>query len=150
MYLINHFLDKLVFGQPAPDVDSANTTNAATGTGSLGTQVDSCTTTYGRAPNFLLVDVSFSPISQNDCLIFVKFYEYGGGSVFEVAASINGVTYSPATPIATPISTTSTSSSSGSSNGASSSFRELLLYQQQFLAYIIVLASIGFGACTVI
>lgn len=58
MYLINHFLDKLVFGQPAPDVDKANVTNAASGDGSLGAQVDTCNTAEGRSPNFLLVDVS--------------------------------------------------------------------------------------------
>ena len=33
----------------------------------------------------------------------LQFYEYGGGSVFEVAATANGVTYNPTTPIATPI-----------------------------------------------
>ena len=58
MYLINHFLDKLVLGQPAPDVDKANQTNAATGVGSLGVQVDTCVGQWGRNPNFMLVDVS--------------------------------------------------------------------------------------------
>ena len=32
----------------------------------------------------------------------LQFYEFGGGSVFEVAATANGVTYNPSTPIATP------------------------------------------------
>ncbi|KII94109.1 hypothetical protein PLICRDRAFT_153469 [Plicaturopsis crispa FD-325 SS-3] len=99
MYLINHFLDQLVFGQPTPNVDQANVTNAASGVGSLGTQLLTCQASQGRNPNFMLVD----------------FYEYGGGSVFEVAASANGVTYSPASPIATPVSASSTSSSSSSS-----------------------------------
>ena len=58
MYLINHFLDKIVLGNPVPDVAHANVTNAATGTGSLGEQVASCTTQNGRPPNFMLVDVS--------------------------------------------------------------------------------------------
>jgi len=92
MYLINHFLDKLLLGQPVPYVEKANVTNAATGAGSLGTQVATCVAAYGRPPNFMLVD----------------FYEYGGGSVFQVAASINGVTYSPTTPVATPVQATST------------------------------------------
>jgi len=97
MYLINHFLDELVLGQPAPDVAQANVTNSASGIGSLGAQVSTCVIANGRNPNFMLVD----------------FYEYGGGSVFTVAANANGVTYSPTTPIATPIPTSSTTSSKG-------------------------------------
>ncbi|KAF8665457.1 hypothetical protein AX16_000475 [Volvariella volvacea WC 439] len=96
LFLINHFLDRLVLGQPVPDIDRANITNAATGFGSLGTHVETCVATHGRAPNFLLVD----------------FYEYGGGSVFQVAADINGVPYAPTTPVATPVPTTSPSSNS--------------------------------------
>ena len=87
MYLINHFLDKLVFGNPAPDVAKANVTNAASGFGSLGAHVDTCVAAHTRPPNFLLVD----------------FYEYGGGSIFQVAASINKVTYNPTTAIAKPV-----------------------------------------------
>ncbi len=60
MYLINHFLDRYVLGQPVPYVDKANETNAANGTGSLGTQVTTCSAQYSRAPNFLLVDVGLS------------------------------------------------------------------------------------------
>jgi hypothetical protein len=96
MYLINHFLDEVVLGQPAPDVAQANVTNSASGTGSLGAQVDTCVAANGRNPNFMLVD----------------FYEYGDGSVFTVAADANGVTYSPSTPVATPITSSSISSSS--------------------------------------
>ncbi|KAI0782491.1 PLC-like phosphodiesterase [Irpex lacteus] len=109
LYLINHFLDKAsVFGLPAPDVGNAATTNAASGTGSLGLQVETCEAQYGRAPNFLLVD----------------FYEYGGGSVFQVAATANGVSYDPSTPIATPkdgsgsASASTASTTSSSLNGA--------------------------------
>lgn len=58
MYLINHFLDKLVLGQPAPFVEKLGTTNAASGPGSLGEQVDTCVAQQSRPPNFLLVDVS--------------------------------------------------------------------------------------------
>ena len=58
MSLINHFLDKLVLGQPAPDVSKANVTNSASGPGSLGAHVDACVALNTRPPNFLLVDVS--------------------------------------------------------------------------------------------
>jgi len=102
MYLINHFLDKLLIGQLVPDVDAANQTNAATGVGSLGAQVSTCVATYGRPPNFILVD----------------FYEYGGGSIFQVAADINGVTYNPATPIATPVSATAGASTTAAGGGS--------------------------------
>ena len=57
MFLINHFLDTIVLGQPAPDISALNQTNAVSGTNSLGTQVNTCITTQGRPPNFLLVDV---------------------------------------------------------------------------------------------
>jgi hypothetical protein len=57
LYLINHFLDQIVLGNPAPDASQANVTNGVSGTGSLGLQTDQCATQYGRYPNFLLVDV---------------------------------------------------------------------------------------------
>lgn len=60
MYLINHFLDKIVAGFPAPDPDHANATNAVSGIGSLGQQVQTCATQHSRNPNFMLVDVSSS------------------------------------------------------------------------------------------
>ncbi|KAJ2914279.1 hypothetical protein MD484_g6118, partial [Candolleomyces efflorescens] len=103
MFLINHFLDKLVLGQPVPFIEKLNETNAATGAGSLGAHVETCQSVHSRAPNFLLVD----------------FYEFGGGSVFEVAASINGVTYSPSTPVATPVSTASSTRTSGGATNTS-------------------------------
>lgn len=90
LYLINHFLDKEFLGNAVPDIDKLPQTNAATGFGSLGAHVETCVSSHGRPPNFLLVD----------------FYEYGGGSVFQVAAGINGVPYTPTTPVATPLPTT--------------------------------------------
>jgi len=104
MYLINHFLDKLVFNQPVPFIEKLETTNGATGPGSLGEQVDTCTGQHGKPPNFLLVD----------------FYEFGGGSVFDVAARINNVQNNPTKPIATPV-----QSASGTANTAQTSSRPL-------------------------
>ncbi|KAG1875526.1 PLC-like phosphodiesterase [Suillus subalutaceus] len=120
MYLINHYLDTLILGQPAPDPSQANQTNAVTGTNSLGEQFELCVGQQGRNPNFMLVD----------------FYEYGGGSVFEVAATANGVTYSPTTPIATPGGTSSPSSSSNSSPPSFSRWSSVW----------VVIGSIAFGA----
>jgi hypothetical protein len=57
LFLINHFLDTVVLGQPAPDPQDANVTNAVSGTGSLGVQVQTCVAAHGRNPNFMLVDV---------------------------------------------------------------------------------------------
>jgi len=108
MFLINHFLDQIILGQPAPDPDAANVTNGVSGTGSLGLQVQICAAANGRNPNFMLVD----------------FYEFGGGSVFEVAATANGVTYDPATPVPSPLtsSTGTTTSATSVPNGAVSHF----------------------------
>jgi len=111
MFLINHFLDTLLLGNPIPDVASANLTNAASGSGSLGEEVAVCAGLYSRYPNFLLVD----------------YYEYGGGSVFQVAATANDVTYTGTVP--TPRSssgsggsqTSSVGNASGSSGGGVSS-----------------------------
>lgn len=59
MYIVNHFLDsKLAFTSVLyPDNSADFTTNAATGTGSIGAQANLCTSTYDRAPNLILVDM---------------------------------------------------------------------------------------------
>ncbi|KAM0788845.1 hypothetical protein ACM66B_002930 [Microbotryomycetes sp. NB124-2] len=81
MYLINHNLNvnKTLLGQtiPVPAVNELNQTNAATGTGSLGAQADACESDWGYKPTFTLVD----------------YYDVGDGSVFEYAATVNGVSY---------------------------------------------------------
>ncbi|KAJ7161349.1 PLC-like phosphodiesterase [Mycena crocata] len=133
MYLINHFLDMVVFGSPVPNIAAANVTNSASGVGSLGAQVDTCVSSLGRPPNFMLVD----------------FYEYGGGGVFQVAASINGVTYSPTTPIATPI-PTSSSASTGSGGGNTGSSVSGLVSRSQCIVSLSVALSIVLGATSVV
>jgi hypothetical protein len=121
LYTINHFLDKIILGQDAPDPEAANVTNGVSGVGSLGQQVQTCAAQNGRNPNFMLVDVSkISGVNcqtMTDCL---QYYEFGGGSVFQVAATANGVTYNPSTPVPTPRSTNAQSSSGATStpNGA--------------------------------
>ncbi|KAJ7170103.1 PLC-like phosphodiesterase [Mycena filopes] len=133
MYLINHFLDTIMLGSPVPDVVHANVTNAVSGSNSLGDQVATCVATNGRAPNYMLVD----------------FYEYGGGSVFQVAATLNGVTYSPTTPIATPKPTSSSSSSNSSGDSSSSSGASslsALVSQSQLISSVFVALSILLGA----
>jgi len=105
MYLINHFLDSVhdiagAASSIAPDKASLNITNAAVGPGSLAQEVHNCQALYSRFPTFLLVD----------------FYNYGGGSVFQVAAEINGVTYSPTSPVPPPLDSSASSNSSTSNN----------------------------------
>ncbi|KAI9749568.1 MAG: hypothetical protein M4579_006819 [Chaenotheca gracillima] len=56
MYIVNHFLDLDIFGVDIPDRGADAATNAATGTGSIGSQDDLCASQYGRKPNFVLVD----------------------------------------------------------------------------------------------
>jgi hypothetical protein len=139
MYLINHYLDSVhsIVGAAssiAPDKASLDVTNAVSGYGSLGQEVQNCQALYNRPPNFLLVD----------------FYNYGGGSVFAVAASINGVTYTPTSPVPPPLdSSTSSSSANSSDNGvitkplgsapaSLSAVNSLLLGAVAFGAYILV------------
>lgn len=70
-----------VFGAEllVPAVSLLNETNADEGYGSLGLSANNCRSDWGRAPNILNVD----------------YYNYGNfpGSVFEVAAQMNNVSY---------------------------------------------------------
>ncbi|KAI9841794.1 MAG: hypothetical protein M1837_000388 [Sclerophora amabilis] len=81
MYMLNHNLNEEVdlFGNDilVPNTALLNVTNNITGPGSLGVTTDQCTSTYDRPPKFLLVD----------------YYNRDDGTVFEVAARHNNVTY---------------------------------------------------------
>lgn len=83
-YMMNHNLniDLTILGasMPVPARTELNVTNNVTGYGSVGLGAQNCLNDWGRAPNVLNVD----------------YYNYGGypGSVFEVAAKFNNVTYS--------------------------------------------------------
>lgn len=84
MYLLNHNLNTEItlLGNSilVPTTPLLNVTNSANASlyGSLGTTTEQCYQDWGRAPNFLDVD----------------YYNIGDGSVFEVAARFNNVTYS--------------------------------------------------------
>lgn len=81
MYIVNHNLNTelQLLGNSilVPTRPLLNETNAVNGTGSLGLAVENCVAKRGRPPNWLLVD----------------YYNVGNGSVFEVAARWNNVTY---------------------------------------------------------
>jgi hypothetical protein len=83
MYMVNHNLniDVQILGQDIliPAYTLLHEVNAVSGSGSLGRNVDNCTAVWGRPPNWLLVD----------------YYNYGNfnGSVFQVAATANKVSY---------------------------------------------------------
>ncbi|CAJ2502705.1 Uu.00g100990.m01.CDS01 [Anthostomella pinea] len=83
MSLINHNLNLplniLGASMLVPARTELNVTNNVTGYGSLGLAADTCVGEWAKAPNFLNVD----------------YYNDGGfpGSVFEVAAKMNNVTY---------------------------------------------------------
>jgi len=83
MYMANHNLNVEVslagMTIDIPAFTILNETNAVGGYGSAGVAVQNCTTEWNRPPTFLLVD----------------YYNLGNfnGSVFQVAADANGVTY---------------------------------------------------------
>ena len=56
MYIVNHFLDQNMMGILIPDDSADPTTNAATGSGSIGAQVGLCEGLYHQAPKAILVD----------------------------------------------------------------------------------------------
>jgi hypothetical protein len=60
-----------------PFIPLLNVTNNVTGEGSLGVGAQDCTEMWDYSPKFLNVD----------------YYNVGNGSVFEVAAKYNNVTY---------------------------------------------------------
>ncbi|KIX95948.1 uncharacterized protein Z520_08203 [Fonsecaea multimorphosa CBS 102226] len=86
MYMANHNLnldvDVAGISIDVPFFTLLNETNAVSGFGSAGRTVTNCTAMWNRPPNFLLVD----------------YYNIGNfnGSVFQVAADANGVTYNRA------------------------------------------------------
>ena len=73
MYIVNHFLDLSIAGVDIPDDSADNTTNAASGVGSIGAQVGICQGLYGRAPVGVLVDY------------------FDRGDVFAAQDALNGV-----------------------------------------------------------
>ena len=73
MYIVNHFLDVNILGILVPDKGADQTTNAATGTGSIGAQVALCENTYGRKPKGVLVD------------------DFDKGNVFAAQNAMNGL-----------------------------------------------------------
>ncbi|KAF2266675.1 hypothetical protein CC78DRAFT_552326 [Lojkania enalia] len=83
MFMANHNLNVDVriadIDLLIPNTVELNVTNGLNGSGSLGAMTNECTSDWGRPPNFLLVD----------------YYDRGSfpGSVFEVAARANNVTY---------------------------------------------------------
>jgi hypothetical protein len=58
MYIVNHFLDVQLAPTDifVPARGEASNTNAATGPGSIGDQVNYCVQNWGRYPNVVLVD----------------------------------------------------------------------------------------------
>lgn len=134
------YLDKNLtfFGSqiPIPDTGSLETTNAVSGSSSLGQNAAECAAQHGQYPTYLLVDF-VSVLSQielkksrvyfhKDLLTCVHFSQYDvkDGSVFEVAANLNGVQYTPiamgnGTAVASPGSSSSSSSGSGSRSSSS-------------------------------
>ncbi|KAH4096352.1 hypothetical protein HBI25_184410 [Parastagonospora nodorum] len=84
MYMLNHNLNIQVSlaglsGILIPAYSLLDQVNAVSGNGSLGLNVQHCVEMWGRPPNWLLVD----------------YYNFGNfnGSVFQVAATANNVTY---------------------------------------------------------
>lgn len=80
MYMLNHNLNvEIATNVLVPAYGFLDQINADSGNGSLGENIKGCEEMWGRPPNWLLVD----------------YYNFGNfnGSVFEVAARANGVTY---------------------------------------------------------
>lgn len=83
MYMMNHNLNIEIsissINILIPAYTLLDQVNAVSGNGSVGVNVQNCTATWNRPPNWILVD----------------YYNFGNfnGSVFQVAATANNVTY---------------------------------------------------------
>lgn len=88
--IVNHFLDLNIFGILIPDDFALETTNAATGTGSIGAQADLCYTTWGRMPNVVLVDF-FNVGKLSWKLDFGQGANALTGDVFTAQNTLNGL-----------------------------------------------------------
>jgi hypothetical protein len=92
MMIVNHFLDVDILGIYIPDVAADSTTNAATGSTSIGAQADLCISTWGRSPNLMLVDnfnVGLSPRLAHFPLLF--FADARIGDVFTAQDNLNHI-----------------------------------------------------------
>ena len=103
--LMNHFLDvQQAFGLQTPDYGNITTTNAQSGpTGNLGGSVANCTSIYGKAPTYILVD----------------FFDQG--SAINTVDTINGIIPTGRAGVPSPATQGSTSGAFGKSkvlNGA--------------------------------
>jgi hypothetical protein len=75
MMIVNHFKDIDLFGIDIPDVFDDASTNAATGSGSIGEQSDLCITTWGRSPNLILLDnfnIGMCGLNYSRILAYIK------------------------------------------------------------------------------
>jgi hypothetical protein len=76
MYVMNHFLyGVLTIGTLDIEIPQKGTANVTNAEGSLLTQAQTCTNTFGRQPNFLELDF------------------FNLGQSLEIAAKLNNVTY---------------------------------------------------------
>lgn len=89
MYLVNHNLnyELSILGNTllVPNLPLLNVTNGVSGYGSLGVSAANCTAIWNKAPKWLNVDYYNFGLGPN-----------GNGSVFEVAATYNNVSYTRA------------------------------------------------------
>ena len=97
--LMNHFLYASGgFGIEIPDTGNISTTNGLTGVGSLGAAAADCSTAYGKAPAFLLVDY------------------FDEGSTISVVNNLNGISTTAVGQTKPSVTTTSSSAASSISN----------------------------------
>jgi hypothetical protein len=121
MPLMNHFLytTSNLFGTTieSPDIGNLSTTNSASGgTGALGTSATECTTTYGRAPTYLLVDF------------------FNVGPAIETADRLNGVT----SPVGRTNVSTVASAPSATSGSARSGVSTFSLITALIVAFVLI------------
>lgn len=116
--LVNHFLDTSEgLGINIPDTANITTTNGQTGVGSLGAAASDCSTAYGKAPAFLLVDF------------------FDEGSAISVVNSLNGISTTAVGQTKPSVSTTSSSGANSIANLGLGSYGWLGALFVTWLAY---------------
>ncbi|KAJ8653064.1 hypothetical protein O0I10_011284 [Lichtheimia ornata] len=98
MYGMNHYLyGNLPMGSNTIQVPQSGSANKTNSEGSLLAQAQECTQTFGRAPNFLIVDF------------------YNRGQTLQIAAQLNNVTFQNTTALQCDAQNTASDDSTGAS-----------------------------------
>lgn len=120
MYVMNHFLyGTLTLGTTVIEIPQKGTSNVTNSNSSLLKQATTCTSTFGRQPNFLELDF------------------FNRGQALQIAAQLNNVTYTAPSQLQCDIyANNAASSPSGGSSSAAPESRNIVISSTILLSLV--------------